>query len=859
MKKVVCILLALLMLSTSICAIAEAGRIEEWRPDLLNLKVDVAVDAVNNPEIYASIDGSEPVKVPHEEISPDVGHIIVIDVAWTWSTTLSVENIVVPPVDAYLSLIDSESKVKFILANGNSPTETNYMTVSQARQYVRNTVKLPDQRFGNPWSTCIDAALRSAFVQAGQYKTGEPLYKNVFALVDLANPNIATSATSVRRAYKETGNSFPLMLVTVYPETFMNGDGKNTNAGKNIVSGMEKYQNLARENDTVLVSLNFKNGETLSTAGISEMMHNRNYYTLDLSALQPYIDYTTDKHQIVVQVSNGRNGWVDNTMPEIRTDALPTPVPTAAPTSTPVPIVTVAPTATPVPYVVQPGDSGNEAKLVINKLYMLYYLQVEKNQLPGEFDVNCQYAFMEFCRMNGLPQQDNVTLEAYELLMSENALPAPTATPVPTPTVAPATPEPTAQPRIYIGASSTHALRAIKKLQELYYLDENGKYSTWDSECMLAFQTLCADNNMDYDHDYVDDPMYDWLVDGNLRPRATATPIPEVTPVPEPTIPPEGYVLGSMDGDDADFIAQMQRSLQGLGLYSSEMIVGTVDQATLDAVARYCQYFGLNMKNPYNIEKTIATDIIKNGGDRVVPATPEPTLAENFTGFLQKEVLALGSFSVKTWMLLVLAIVLIFAILLIIILTHKKPDDHTGLSQSVSLPRKTNAMPFVPPPVGGYGSQNNAATGEETVPRSRGAGNDFDNDKTMPLGSGINVTLTITGGPSAGTRRALIGSKNYVIGRQTHSGNDLDLALEGDASISRKHAVLRYVNRQLCITNLSSNGTSVNGRSLESQSAPINSDETLPLGSSSSANADGYVLKSGDVIEMSGYQITVTW
>lgn len=853
MKRSIGLLLAILLIMGAVCASAENGRFEDWKVNWNRMIVDVAISGSEDQVFFGSIDGSELIEIESGEFyAEDTGHIIVIDMGWTWSQVTTVENIVIPAVESYLRSIDQQSRVKFIVANSGSPRETTYMTVTQAFSYVRSNLARQGVTQGKPISTSIDTAVHSAFMQATQDNRDEPAFKSVFVLADPANPNPAVSATSVRRDFKKQGRSFPVIIATVYPDVYVKNNG-NTDAVKNIKKNIETYQAFATENDTVLVVMNF-DSKTLSTGGIPGMVQKRSFYTLDFSPLHEYIDYSASSHQLLIYSNDSRGNQVENVIGEVKTNVLPTPLPTSVPTASP----TSAPTE--IPFVVKPGDSTNEAKLVIKELHNLYYLQIDVKDLPGEFDVNCQYAFMEFSRLNGLPPQDNVSREAFDLLISGNAIAAPTATPVP-PTAAPEiTPAPTELPRIYIGSNSTHALRAIKKLQELYYLDENEKYDTWDSECMLAFQTLCANNGMPDDQEFLDDEMYGWLINSNnIKPKATATPEPLVTPVPKATVPPDGYNLGNTDGEDANFIAQMQTVLQKLGFYTEEMTPGLLDQPTMNAVQQYCQHYGLTIKSPYSVEKTIVLDIINNGPDRTPPTPADPSFSEQFSGFLQQDVFMLGSFGVKMWMLLVLLVVLIFAILLIIILTHKKSEDHTGLSQSVSIPRKPDqpSISFMP---GNNNAMSGGDAGDETVPRSRGGDGDMDGDKTVPLGSGLNVTLTITGGPSAGTRRAMISSKNFVIGRYTRNGAELDLALEGDGSISRKHAVLSYKNRQLYITNLSNNGTMVNGQPVDGKGkAPIDSDETMPLGASGSAGAQGFVLKNGDTIEMSDYRIVVTW
>ena len=146
---------------------------------------------------------------------------------------------------------------------------------------------------------------------------------------------------------------------------------------------------------------------------------------------------------------------------------------------------------------------------------------------------------------------------------------------------------------------------------------------------------------------------------------------------------------------------------------------------------------------------------------------------------------------------------------------------------------------------------------ESTVPVGHGGG--FDDDPTRPLNSGINVTLNISGGRSAGARNVIIRESNFVIGRPSSGGVGCDLPLEGDPSVSRKHAALTYQNGQLFLYNLSSNGTRVNGQPIGDNQSSAASEETMPLNASAKQGSSGYAVRRGDTIEISNYRSTVNW
>lgn len=843
MKKLIACLMACLLLFSAIpAAFAATLGVDESRFNYRTMTADVALATADDVAFYGTVDGSTPVALGMQALDPSqVGHIIVVDLAYAWTSLVTEDGAVLPALNAYLNTVDSSSQVKFILAGSSLVQPTNYMSRDQAAVFIASSIKLPEKNTGVAYGTSIDAALKQAFTEAASLSSG-PVFKTVFALVDPANPNIGHSATEVRNSYKKSGNAFPVLIAPIYPETYMANYSDRPSATR-VNEGMTQYQTFATNNDAVVATLNATK-DSVNTTALSAMLAPRSYYTLDLSPLMPLIDYTLDAHTIELITVNAHGTQTVTAYGGISSSVLPTPM------------VTTTPEPTPEPYRVKPGDSGDDAKLVILQLYELYYLQVDKGNLPGTYDESCEYAFMEFCRQNDLPREGSISAEAYELLMSGNAIPAPTAEPTTVPVTPTPSPSPTPVPRIYVGANSTYALRAISRLKDLYYLDANTRYSAWDSECMLAFLTLCQDNDMAYEAEYLDDNMYDWLISGSIQPKATATPVPVVTETPAPAVPADGYALGAADTTTSTFIAQMQTVLQSLGLYRTETTIGTLDQPTLDAVALYCQCFGLTMQEKDRVERPIVNDILQNGGSRQVPTTPTPSVSERFSSFLQRDALHLGTFAVKMWMLLALVVFLLFVLLLIIILTNRSHGSTGKLDPPVARPVPPVS---VPTPAADSGmSSISYGGGDETLPLGRSVA--ADDDATRPVSSGMNVTLTISGGPSAGTTRVMIGQGSFVIGRRSSSGaSQCDLVLDGDPSVSRQHAVLTSRNGQLYLFNKSSNGTTVNGMPVQSSAAaPVVSDETMPLNGARQQDT-GYALKRGDSIGLGGYRLTVNW
>ena len=131
----------------------------------------------------------------------------------------------------------------------------------------------------------------------------------------------------------------------------------------------------------------------------------------------------------VALVLAGKNGWID--LPFFPT---PSPVPT-----TPEPTTEPTPEPTSGPLIVLYQDDIN-VRTAIYRLHSLGYLDSMDHE---NFDVDCWYAYLQFCQQNGIDPTDGVSEEGFELLSRGNPVPAPTATPSPSPTP---TPTPTSSP-----------------------------------------------------------------------------------------------------------------------------------------------------------------------------------------------------------------------------------------------------------------------------------------------------------------------------------------------------------------------------------------------------------------------------
>ena len=792
MRKILSVLLILVILFGAMpSAFAAFSSIVESKPYYKSLSIDVAIEGIGDYEFYASVGNDSIIPISAKKIDADqIGHIIVVDLAWTWTTTINEQYVLVPAVQDYLSQLDSRNKVMFIFAGSGGPRVSPYMSVSEGYSYVEANLICINAAQGEIGRTAIDASLRTAFTEAIQHSDGDPLFKTVFALVDPANPGKGMTATDIRNSYVKEGNAFPVLVATINPVTYLQ-EGRY--ASEDVKEGIKYYTQFAQNNGSQLNVMDFVYvpRQTFRAGyNVSETIGNRSYYTLDLSPLHRYMDYSRSTNELSIYISNSRGSASKSAVYDVPVNALPTAAPTFTPTITPPPTPTPTPTPEPTPtaivYKVKEGDKTPEAMQAIKRLQELYYLKVSDNDLPKEFNYKCKNAFADFCYNNGYEIENNITSRMFDYLMSDEAKPAPTpklVTLAPTPTLAST---PTLAPTPTLASTPT------------------------------------------------------------LAPTPTSMNTPD--PVVQTTIPPEGFRPGQTDTEDSNFIARMQNILKNLNLYSAEMETGKLDQPTLDAIVLYCEEYGLHLDKGEYIPRSIILDILENGANR---APYEQPITEKLLELLHKEIMVLGDFHVVMWMLLIVIVVLLFVIVLIIILSRKTA--------------KWNDYPIAP----------SYKLDEKDVPTNRemsqmGAGGmpgptqntfDADDDATVKLGSGINVTLNISGGLSSGVQRVLISSKPFIIGRPTKNKNEqgCDLALEGDGSVSRRHVQLEYKDKQLYIKNLSSNGTSVNGQNLSDQSVLPISDETAPLKPGSTANADGFALQRGDIIGISGYTIQIDW
>ena len=92
--------------------------------------------------------------------------------------------------------------------------------------------------------------------------------------------------------------------------------------------------------------------------------------------------------------------------------------------------------------------------------------------------------------------------------------------------------------------------------------------------------------------------------------------------------------------------------------------------------------------------------------------------------------------------------------------------------------------------------------------------------------SDLQVVIEITSGPSTGQSVTVPPGKPFLIGRLT----ECDLPIENDAAISRQHCQIDVTPQHARLTNISSNGTRVNGQ--ETETCDIHDGDELTMGDS---------------------------
>ena len=251
--------------------------------------------------------------------------------------------------------------------------------------------------------------------------------------------------------------------------------------------------------------------------------------------------------------------------------------------------------------------------------------------------------------------------------------------------------------------------------------------------------------------------------------------------------------------------------------------VGRMDQATVDAVARYCEHYNWRNDRPDGVTKLVCLEIITNGPN-MTPLEPQtPGMREKLLAFLTRY-LTIGSLTLKMWIPVAVCVVLLFVIVILMVVlggrSKEKPAPAEDPTPSPSFQAVTSVasgnVPYTPTPV------MTADDVEETM---------------QPYFSKL-ITITVQYAGRTRTEEAeLKENPPYTIGRK-----DCQLLLDGaDSSASRKQAELYVKDNQVYVRDKSSyQNTYINGRKVRS-------------------GPEGTVVSNGDRLQLSEHTVTIRW
>lgn len=421
--------------------------------------------------------------------------------------------------------------------------------------------------------------------------------------------------------------------------------------------------------------------------------------------------------------------------------------------------------------------------------------------------------------------QSDQAVRTVEVQLNTALLPEPDPTPTPEPEATP-TPVPKPTPVVAMGQTDPKAMQAILALYEMNYLTDKN-HDEFDNECFVAYIEFCRTNNLDAS-DGVYEDAYEKLLTRSAIPATTPTPTPG--PTPEPTIPPEGYAINDADPENGiPYIAQLQSVLKKLNCYEADVTanVGRMDQATVDAVARYCEAYNWRNDHPNGVTKLVCQEIITNGPNMEPLEPKQPSLREKIIAFLNRE-LKVGSLTLKMWIPVAVCVALLFVIVVLIVVLSGR-----GKNKPAPMDDPTPSPSFQPLTTSDSGS---AAVPYTPAPMPVMQAEDV--EETMQPYFSKLITLTVQYGGRTRTEEAeLKENPPYTIGRK-----DCQLLLDGaDSSASRKQAELYIKDNQVYVRDKSSyQNTYVNGRKVRT-------------------GTDGTVVNNGDRLQLSEHTVTIRW
>ncbi len=420
--------------------------------------------------------------------SAQIGHIVVVDTSLYYygNQNITAEDIR-SIVGAYISRVPKDERVMFVLATDNdAPTMTGYMDASAASGYA-SSIELTGKK-----SAKINSAIYAAFEAAAAPQSGSPMFNSVFIVCD---PDLDSNDKDNRHSLSECASlrnsasvRFDVMMAVPRREKHLaDTTPDRRNALNSNMASLRSFAvdqcggNYCEPAHDKGVDLNTLHAEIAKKIGTVR------YAIVNYTPLAGYLDKGATSIAMIVGCMADGNAVARTVTVPIDEKRLPEVVFT--------PEVNYTPAPTPVVVV---GDMDGEAMQAVRALKKLGYLE----ESTEEFDNICFQAYLDFCELNSFsPEMDGIYEAAFNLLLSDKAIPAPQITPEPTPTPQPTpTPAPTLPPDGYsINDADTLTsggfiakMQSILKELNCYPEGVQANVGRMDQATLDALATYCA-------------------------------------------------------------------------------------------------------------------------------------------------------------------------------------------------------------------------------------------------------------------------------------------------------------------------------------------------------------------------------